>query len=154
MENSDVAIASLVPCSQAQVQQAMDDPDRNGTSPSQHKIQGRQLVSQQFDQDGEKHGATKDSKKLNNRLSQASPQPEVGDDEDQPRPSLTSESQEELQLKQQVAKRIEREEALILENEMELEKIKREAEEKAQNLNERIRTRQSKVEILKELLET
>jgi len=73
--------------------------------------------------------------------------------EDQSHPSIGSASQEELQLKQQVAKRVEKEVALILENELELDKIKREAEEKIKILNETIRTRKSKVEILMELFE-
>jgi len=79
--------------------------------------------------------------------------PQVKGGQNEPRPRVASASQEELKLKQQVAKRLGREVALILEEELELEQIKREAEEKVQNLNERIRTRQSKVGILSELLE-
>jgi len=77
----------------------------------------------------------------------------VDDGEDERRESIASASQEELQLKQQVAKRIEKEETLILEEKLELEKIKRELEKTVQNLNETIRARKSKVGILKELLD-
>jgi len=72
---------------------------------------------------------------------------------DEPRASIASATHEELQLKQQVAKRIEKEEALVLEQKLELEKIKREAEEKIKHLNETIRTRKSKLEVLKDLLD-
>jgi len=51
-----------------------------------------------------------------------------------------------------VGSRIRQEEALIAEEELEIEKIKKEAEEKIQSLNQAIRTRKSKGEIRKELL--
>jgi len=73
--------------------------------------------------------------------------------QDESRTSNGSTSQEELQLKQQVVKRIEKEAALILEDEVELKNIRRGAEEKIQKLDEKIRTRKSKVEILKDLLD-
>jgi len=79
--------------------------------------------------------------------------PQLEAEKDQPRPSIASASQEEVQLKQQVVKRLEKEEALILEDVLELEKIKKEAEEKLQDLNKTIISRKAKVEILKDLLE-
>jgi len=79
--------------------------------------------------------------------------PQLGTAKHQHRLSALSTPPDELHLKQQVAKRIEKEEVLILEDEQELQLIKREAEEKIQQLNKRIRIHQSKVEILKDLLE-
>jgi len=48
---------------------------------------------------------------------------------DKPRPGIFSTSQEEVQLKQQVAKRIEKDEALILVKKLELQKIKSRGED-------------------------
>jgi len=65
-------------------------------------------------------------------------------------------SQVEVHGKQFVAKRIEQEEALILDKELEfqdVERVKREAEEKMKSLSEEICTRKSNVGIWKKLLD-
>jgi len=70
-------------------------------------------------------GRNRDLEDIDNAPVPASSLPQVEDLKNQPRSSVTSTAQEEIQVKLKVAKRIAREEALILENGQELEKIKK-----------------------------
>jgi len=97
----------------------------------------------------DKQGSNGDSRNSDNAPAPASPLAQLEGDQDEPRPSVASTTQEELQLKQQVAKRIQKEKAMILE----LEKIKKEAEQRIQDLNKRISAHKANVEILKGMLE-
>jgi len=67
--------------------------------------------------------------------------------------NIAAPSHEAFQVKQHVAKRIETEKASILEQELELERYQKEADEKIQNLKQKIRTCKLKVEMWEELLD-
>jgi len=78
---------------------------------------------------------------------------EIDGGKEQPHQNVVTASCEKMQGKQHVAKRIAKEEALILDEQLQMERYKMEAEETIQKFEQNIRKRKSEVESWKLLLD-